>query len=69
MVFCHCLSFYLRKYETRLAPVLKHFSINVPFHILGARLTLMALFSENRAIKVRLAPSKNMKGHIDEKMF
>ena len=34
---------------------LKHFSINVPDHILVASLTLMALL--NRAIRVRLATS------------
>ena len=39
---------------------LKHFVINVSFYILGASLTLMALKtrpSENRATRVRLAPS------------
>ena len=40
------------RYLPRLAPVLKTFFINVPFHILAASLTLMAL---NRAIRVRLA--------------
>ena len=42
--------------DTRLAQVLKHFFIDVPYHILVASLTLMALFC-NRAIRERLAPS------------
>ena len=34
----------LNTYFIRLAPVLKQFFINVPYHILVASLTLMALF-------------------------
>ena len=42
--------------ENRLAPVLQFF-INVPYHILVASLTLMALLALLRAIRVRLATS------------